>query len=121
MIIICILIGICVSLLIWGILVIHKKEKELRESMDHNYIITPNPEPESRVIDPIIVEAVKHYVRQKGIEHDFGEKITAHDEEWKSVFHTRSGYHIAARIGDTLPCQLFVVKEDKNEEVQSKE
>jgi hypothetical protein len=56
------IITLLIVFIVWASVAIYREDKELRKEMD---ILRPNPEPESRIIDPIIVEAARRYVREK--------------------------------------------------------
>jgi len=46
---------------------------------------------------------------------DFGRVFEAHGEKWQKIKYIKDGYNIAIKDGDKLPCQLFLVKEEKKE------
>ena len=46
---------------------------------------------------------------------NFGRVIKAHGKEWQSLKDFGNGYHIAIPM-EELPCQVFCVKVDEEEE-----
>ena len=44
----------------------------------------------------------------------FGREITAQGEKWQSVQMLQNGYHLAVKVGEKLPAQCYVVKEDES-------
>lgn len=43
----------------------------------------------------------------------FGRIIEAHGEKWQSLMPFVNRYHLAIRVGQTIPAQCFVVQEDE--------
>ena len=44
---------------------------------------------------------------------NFGREITAQGEKWQSIQMLQNHYHLAVKIGEKLPAQCYVVKEDE--------
>lgn len=43
----------------------------------------------------------------------FGMEIMAHGEKWQSVLVLQNRYHLAVKLGATLPATCHVVQEDE--------
>jgi hypothetical protein len=56
------IITLLIVFIVWASVAIYREDKELRKEMD---ILRPNPEPETKIIDPIIVEAVRRYTAEE--------------------------------------------------------
>ena len=50
---------------------------------------------------------------------NFGREITAQGEKWQSIQMLQNRYHLAVKIGDKLPTQCYVVREDEKPKEES--
>lgn len=41
-----------------------------------------------------------------------GQKVKAHGKDWILIKYLKEGYSLAVPKGETLPCQVYLIRED---------